>query len=104
MFKSSFQEMQALYVLRAAKEDLKIEHLANEEKRAAAREQRDVERHEWERQRYHWDRQKRQDEWDLHQMKMVEEGLDEDDVPRRRPCDVPPPPTPPPAWPSEASQ
>ena len=83
--------MQALYILRQAKEELKIEHLANEEKRAA-------ERHEWERQKYHFARQKREDEWDLYKMKMMDEGdLEEKDVPKRRPCDVPPrspPPSP----------
>ena len=77
--------MQALYALRSVKEELKIERLEKEEARAA-------QRHEWERQRYHWDRQKREDEWDLHQVKMMAEGIDEDDVPKRRPCDVPPPP------------
>ena len=78
--------MQALYALRAAKEELKIEALANEEKRAK-------ERHEWDRQRFHWDRQRREDEWDLFKRKMMEdEDLQEEDVPKRRPCDVPPPP------------
>ena len=89
--------MQYLYSLRASKEEIKIEHFENEEKRA-------VERHEWERQRYHWDRQKRADEWDLHTMRMmVEGGLNERDIVRRRPQDIPPPPAPP-TSPRPASQ
>ena len=84
--------MQSLYALRAVREEMKIEALEKEDARAA-------ERHEWERQRYHWDRQKRADEWDLHTMRMmVEGGLNERDIVRRRPQDIPPPPpSPPPA-------
>ena len=79
--------MQALYVFRAAKEELKIANLVKEEARA-------VERHEWEAKRFKWDRQRRDEEEELHFAKMQELGVDEGDIPRRRTDDVSPPPSP----------
>ena len=79
-----FQDMQALYVFRTAKEELKIANLVKEEARA-------VERHEWERKRFKWDRHRRDEEEELHFAKMQELGVDIEHITRRRPDDVPPP-------------
>ena len=83
-----FQDMQELYALRASKEEDNIVNLEKQEARAVLREAREVERHRWESARYKWDRQRREEEEELHFAKMLELGVDEGDIPRRRP---PPP-------------